>query len=138
MGRIFCGAERGIPLRRWISGRRSRAPHFALRPAAKPLRCKTVHRTILRALSRIPSSQQKIRPRMGRIFCGAERGIRTLDTIPGIHDFQSCALDQAQPSLQGIFRTFAILQQFAEKSKIYFRSRKNILKNLLQFYEKRV
>ena len=41
-----------------------------------------------------PSSKQKIRPRRGRIFCGAERGIRTLDTIPGIHDFQSCALDQ--------------------------------------------
>ena len=25
---------------------------------------------------------------------GGERGIRTLDTVPRIHDFQSCALDQ--------------------------------------------
>ena len=26
--------------------------------------------------------------------CGGEKGIRTLDTVPRIHDFQSCALDQ--------------------------------------------
>ena len=71
-------------------------------------------------------------------YFGAERGIRTLDTIPGIHDFQSCALDQAQPSLQGVLWTFAILQQSDQKSKIYFHSRKNILKNLLLFYENRV
>ena len=25
--------------------------------------------------------------------CGGEKGIRTLDTVPRIHDFQSCALD---------------------------------------------
>ena len=25
---------------------------------------------------------------------GGEKGIRTLDTVPRIHDFQSCALDQ--------------------------------------------
>ena len=30
---------------------------------------------------------------------GGEKGIRTLDTVPRIHDFQSCALDQTQPSL---------------------------------------
>ena len=27
-------------------------------------------------------------------FFGGEKGIRTLDTVPRIHDFQSCALDQ--------------------------------------------
>jgi hypothetical protein len=26
-------------------------------------------------------------------FFGGESGIRTLDTLTGIHDFQSCALD---------------------------------------------
>jgi hypothetical protein len=34
--------------------------------------------------------------------------------------------------------TFAILQQSDQKSKIYFRSRKNISKNPLLFYENRV
>ena len=29
-----------------------------------------------------------------RCFFGGEKGIRTLDTVPRIHDFQSCALDQ--------------------------------------------
>ena len=28
------------------------------------------------------------------VICGGEKGIRTLDTVPRIHDFQSCALDQ--------------------------------------------
>ena len=33
-------------------------------------------------------------PKLGAFFVGAEKGIRTLDTVPRIHDFQSCALDQ--------------------------------------------
>ena len=31
---------------------------------------------------------------MGCYFIGGEKGIRTLDTVPRIHDFQSCAFDQ--------------------------------------------
>ncbi len=51
---------------------------------------------LLRPAHRIPLSafcQQKSTHK-GCYFVGAERGIRTLDTIPSIHDFQSCALDQ--------------------------------------------
>ena len=40
------------------------------------------------------SSGQKIPPLLRWYFCGGEKGIRTLDTISSIHDFQSCALDQ--------------------------------------------
>ncbi len=28
------------------------------------------------------------------VFSGGERGIRTLETLSRLHDFQSCALDQ--------------------------------------------
>ena len=31
---------------------------------------------------------------------GGERGIRTPDTLAGMHDFESCAFNQALPSLQ--------------------------------------
>ena len=74
-----------------------------------------------------------------RFFDGAERGIRTLDTIPRIHDFQSCALDQLSHLCMCVsLSTFAILQQSKPKSKIYFSTWKNFLKNLLHFCEKRV
>ena len=33
-------------------------------------------------------------PEKSGFYRGAEKGIRTLDTVPRIHDFQSCALDQ--------------------------------------------
>lgn len=31
---------------------------------------------------------------LSRLSCGGEEGIRTLETLAGLHDFQSCALDQ--------------------------------------------
>ena len=48
---ISCGGAR---LRRWKSGRSACAPRCAARPAANPLRCKNVHRTLLLTLSRAP------------------------------------------------------------------------------------
>ena len=33
-------------------------------------------------------------PLLGTFLFGAEKGIRTLVTVPRKHDFQSCALDQ--------------------------------------------
>ena len=36
---------------------------------------------------------------MCKVF-GGERGIRTPDTLAGMHDFESCAFNQALPSLQ--------------------------------------
>ena len=41
----------------------------------------------------ITAAQKNNTPK-GVVFCGGEKGIRTLDDIPAIHDFQSCAFDQ--------------------------------------------
>ena len=81
-GCYFVGAERGIRsrARRARSGRSSGAP-LALHSLLRPSNPSPFHVT-------------KRAPELGAHFVGAERGIRTLDTIPSIHDFQSCALDQ--------------------------------------------
>ena len=68
-------------MRRWISGCHACTLCIAFRPVAKPLRCKTVHRTVLRALSRIPSLQQKTAP-WGRFFWRRER-----DSNPRYHSW---------------------------------------------------
>ena len=43
-------------------------------------------------------------PTKGALLFGGKKGIRTLDTVPRIHDFQSCALDQTQPSFHTLWR----------------------------------
>ena len=47
-------------------------------------------------------------------FCGGELGIRTLDTVPRIHDFQSCAFDQlSQLSKRNVYYIITILRMQA-------------------------
>ena len=69
-------------------------------------------------------------------FSGAERGIRTLDTIPGIHDFQSCALDQAQPSLHGVLLHLCYITTNDSKKQDIFSRSENIFEKPLAFSEK--
>ena len=45
-----------------------------------------------------------------RLFSGGEKGIRTLDTVPRIHDFQSCALDQLSHLSMTICPIFALFR----------------------------
>ncbi len=46
-----------------------------------------------------------------QIKCGGESGIRTLDTLAGIHDFQSCALGRTRRTLRiEIFRLYSMMQ----------------------------
>ena len=42
---------------------------------------------------KVITAKQKATLTGGFLF-GGEKGIRTLDTVPRIHDFQSCAFDQ--------------------------------------------
>ncbi len=51
-----------------------------------------------------------------RCFFGGEKGIRTLDTVPRIHDFQSCALDQ----LSHLSASAAILHYSRAFCKTFF------------------
>ena len=72
-------------------------------------------------------------------FCmvssGAERGIRTLDTVPRIHDFQSCALDQAQPSLHGDLHLCYLTTNYPKKQDI-FSAAENYFEKPLAFLRK--
>ena len=49
-----------------------------------------------------PEDKKKA-PNLGA-FLGGEKGIRTLDTVPRIHDFQSCAFDQLSHLSTGLLK----------------------------------
>ena len=67
-------AADGTSLRLWTSGCPACSPNCAVRPAAKPLRCKTPHCGVLRSLSQVPSFryQKQIPPARGGscFWCG--------------------------------------------------------------------
>ena len=66
----------------------------------------TVHRTVIHSRPvRIPLSelkQQKRHSIKSTFFVGGEGGIRTLERFYTLHDFQSCALDQARRLLHRV------------------------------------
>ncbi len=84
-----------------ISGRVLAQTASHLPYAKKPAAAKATRLPLLFAASNPCTIRHKKYLPSGRYLFGGEKGIRTLDTVPRIHDFQSCALDQAQPSLRG-------------------------------------
>ena len=93
-----CPAERNRPAVRGHSmrGGEKMRPFRSAAPAALPLRLRLA---LTGALCSNPLPGFAAANRKNHRFCavvsvGGEKGIRTLDTISSIHDFQSCALDQ--------------------------------------------
>ena len=56
------------------------------------------------------------------VFSGGEGGIRTLEPFYRLHDFQSCALDQARRLLHGrLASTWDIIASKQRRVKCFFR-----------------
>ena len=88
------GGERGIRrLRRFTRILTAQRKRFAIFAANSPQETLLIAKT-LTGSNPIQYTKSKGTVKRLSLYFGGERGIRTLETLSRLHDFQSCALDQ--------------------------------------------